>query len=362
MKANILTQKYLTVILLIVITMGSTYSGQQQKQTSIDFQCFRPSVGFNRARLNALAEAVDFQQWPQTDARRVAIRIDKSLLTQPDLATREAISYSQVEFDQVPGCMLSWSCQRHVKTNEPLPTELPPERKAELLEHLSPEIRKDPNLVEKYLRRKLEIYRRTKGYRSEGSMLVQLCLAPRSRAAQEYMIAMMTENTLPTELVVGRYRGAKRPQGLGDISFLTESRTKDSTRIRFVRDNVYLRIRGNGCFAEEVLSLARKIDSMLVEQTPLTYEQLLARRPSITIAPRAEKTTSESLVKVSYDVSAPDGGEIIKVQAYVDGQNTLIKDGKIHIRDKKGKVKVKVVATTSELLTNTFERQLIIDE
>ncbi len=362
MKMNIVTRRCLIAICSIMTTAGLTFGADSLNESSIKFQSWQVPPYFDLARVDAVGKAVGFSKWPQTDARRVAIRIDKSLLTQPDLATREAISYGQVEFDQVPGCMLSWSCQRREKTNEPLPTELPPERKAELLEHLSPEIRKDPNLVAKYLKRKLERFREFKSYRSAGSLDVDLCLAPSSRAAQEYMLAMMTPSSMETKYVAATYRGAKRPQGLGNIGFLTEYRKKDDIRVRFVRDNVCVRIWGNGCFAEEVLSLARKIDAMLVVQTPLTYEQLLARRPSITIAPRAEKTTSESLVKVSYDVSAPDGGEIIKVQAYVDGQNTLIKDGKIHIRDKKGKVKVKVIATTSELLINTFERQLIIDE
>jgi hypothetical protein len=358
MKAIILIQKYLTAILLIVITAEPTYSGQQQKQTSIDFQCFRPSPGFNRARLNALAEAVDFKQWPQTETRRVAPRIDKSLLTRPDLATRESISHCPIEFNQAPRRMLSWSCQRHVKTNEPLPTELPAERKAKLLEHLSAEIRKDPNLVERYLRRKLDRYRRSKEYHSLGEMDVEVCLSPSSRAAQEYMLAMMIESTMPTASMVGMYAGAKRPQGLGDISFLTEFRTKDS-RIRFVRDNVYLRIWGTGCFAEEVLPLARKIDSMLVGQPPLTYEQLLARRPSIIIAPEAEKDkTGEKTV--SYNISAPAGQEIVDLKAYVDDQSAPVRDGKIHIIRKTGKVKAKVVATTSELLTSSVERQVIV--
>lgn len=360
MKMNIVTGRCLTAICLIMTTAGLTFGAGSLNEPPIKFQSWQVPPYFDLARVDAVGKAVGFPKWPQTDARRVAVRIDKSLLTRPDLATREAISYSYVEFDQAPRRMLSWSCQRREKTDEPLPTELPPERKAILLEHLAPEIRKDPNLVDRYLRRKLEIYRRTKGYRSEGSMLVQLCLAPSSRAAQEYMLAMMTPSSMETASVVSLYARAQRPQDLGDISFLTGSRTKDS-RIRFVRDNVYLRIWGTGCFAEEVLPLARKIDSMLVGQPALTYEQLLARRPSIAIAPNAVKSKSGERT-VSYNISVPTGQEIVNVRAHVDGQSAPVRDGKIHIVRKKGKVKVKVAATTSELLTNSFETVLTVTE
>ncbi len=362
MRANISTQKYLIAILLIVITAVLIYRGEPRDEPAVELRCFSRSTGSDRARLNALAKAVDFEQWPQTDARRVAVTIDKSLLTQPDLVTREAISYGFIDFNQVPRRRLSWSCQRHVKTNEPLPTELPPELKAELLENLSSEIRNDPNLVERYLSRKLERYRRTKGYRHEGLMLVRLCLAPSSRAAQEYMLTMMTENTLPTEAMVGGYRTAERPEGLGHISFLNKSKTKDYTRIMFVRDNVSLRIRGEGCFADDVLPLARKIDSMLLGQPPLTYEQLLARRPSITIAANADKSANGEKT-ISYNISVPAGQEIIDIKAYANEESQPpVRDGKIYVNNKKGKIKVKLVATTSELLTNSDEIEVTVPE
>jgi len=38
------------------------------------------------------------------------------------------------------------------------------------------------------------------------------------------------------------------------------------------------------------------------------------------------------------------------------------KDGKVHIAGKQGKVKVKLTATTSELLCNTVEKEVTIDE
>jgi hypothetical protein len=153
----------------------------------------------------------------------------------------------------------------------------------------------------------------------------------------------------------------KQPESLGTKSFLTESSNKDYISVKFVRDNVYINIRGNGCFASEVLPLARKIDTMLVKQPPLTYQQLLGRRPSITIAAKAAQTTSPRYKTVSYDVSVPAGKKVVNVRAYVNGKNKSAKDGKIFLGEKKGKVKVKITAITSELLASSFERELIVD-
>lgn len=192
-------------------------------------------------------------------------------------------------------------------------------------------------------------------------MFVQICLVPNSRAAQEYMLVIMTENTLPIEGVISMYTHAKKTEGLGTINYLTESTKKDDIRVKFVSDNISLNIRGNGCFADEVLPLARKIDDMIVKQPPLTYQQLLARRPLITIDPDAFKSkTGEKTV--CYNISAPAGQQIVDVKAYVNDQSAPVRNGKIHIIRKTGKVKVKVVATTSELLTNTFEKEVNIPE
>ena len=357
MKINNVTQKCLVVICFIVIAYGLTNGAESSKIVPIKFKSLPTYPGFDVARVDAVGKAVGFQNWPQTEVCRVGPAIDKSLLTRADLITRESISYSHVQFDQAPWCRFEWSCQRHVKTNEALPTDIPPERKARLLERMSPPKRNDPNFIEEYLKRKLDRYRRSKRYRREGSMLVQLCLAPNSRAAQEYMLVVMTESTMPTEGVVSTYVRAKRPKGLSTVSFVTES-----GRVKFVRDNVYVNIWANGCFASEALPLTRKIDSLIKKQPVLTYEQLLARRPSIMIEDNATKSKMTLETTVSYNISATAGQEIVDVKAYVDGQRAPVRDGKVHIIRKKGKVKLKVVATTSELLTNTFEKEVTLPE
>ena len=358
MKQNKIISMLTIAIWLIVISVGPTHSNEFKKEPYIKFQSYPMPTDI--VRVDTVGKALDFDNWPQTKVRHVAPPIDKTLLSNPDLVTRQSTYYHAVPFGQDPWGQCNWSWGRLVKDTDPLPTDLPAERKAHLLERMSPEKRNDPNFVAEYLKRKLDGYRISKTYRREGKMDVYLCIAPDSRAAQEYMLAVMTSGTLPTGAVASMYSLNKQPESLGTNSFLTESSNKDDITVTFVRDNVYLNIRGNGCFAVEVLPLARKIDAMLVKQPPLTYQQLIGRRPSITIANAAE-TTSRRYKTASYDVSVPAGKKVVNVRAYVNGKNKSAKDGKIFIGEKKGKVKVKITAITSELLASTFERELIID-
>lgn len=61
-------------------------------------------------------------------------------------------------------------------------------------------------------------------------------------------------------------------------------------------------------------------------------------------------------------MTAPAGQEIVDIEAYVDGQSAPVRDGKIHIINKQGKINVKLVATTSELLINTVESEAVAPE
>jgi len=92
--------------------------------------------------------------------------------------------------------------------------------------------------------------------------------------------------------------------------------------VMFTRDNIAVIIDARGKLAGEAVPLALKIDSLIKKQPALTYEQLLARKPSITIAKRAEKTEVTAQKTVSYEVSAPEGQKIVNVRAYVDGELT----------------------------------------
>jgi hypothetical protein len=358
---NIIIQQLLTAIPLTIIASVLTNGAQSPNQPSIRFQSFlRP--GYNAARVDTVGNAINFQNWPQPESRHVGFAIDKSLLSLPDLVTRDSFSYSNVQFDQAVWGRFEWSCQCLVKTGEPLPAGLPPERKSHLLERMNPEKRNDPNFVEEYLKRKLDRHRKSKEYRSNGEIDLEVSLAPSSRAAQEYLLAMMTVSTMPTEGLVSTYTYAKRPKELGTVSFLTESTKKDDIRLIFVRDNIFVKVWGNGCFAEDALPLAQKIDALIQKQPVLSYQQLLARRPLIMIGANATKSKMTLETTTSYNVTAPAGQKIVDIKAYIDDQSAPVRDGKIHIINKQGKVKVKIVATTSELLTSTFEKEVTIPE
>jgi len=315
----------------------------------------------DQKRVGTVGQAVGFQGWPKTAIARVAPRIDKKLLSNPKLVTQENTSYEIVEFGDDAWCAGRWSWCCLVKNSQPLPAELPAKRKERLLAKLSPEKRNDPRFVEKYLKGKLDRYIESKRYRVNGEVDVRLCVAPNSGAAQEYLLAVMTTNTMPTEALALTYAAAERPYELGDTSFLKQSR-KNDTRIKFVRDNICVAIRANGCFANEALPLARKIDAMLIAQAALTCQELSARKPEVCITSHVDHSLAPHPKTVSYGVSAPSSRDIACVRAYVDGAAVKVKDGKIPLAKKKGRVTIRLVAVTSELLANSVEQEVVIDE
>ena len=185
-------------------------------------------------------------------------------------------------------------------------------------------------------------------------------MAPNSRAAQEHLLLGIVTNSLSTDALVDIYSSARRPEGLGVIAFLTEGSKGSDVSIRFVQDNVHVKMRARGCFASEAVSLAWKVEAMLSGPSPLTYEELLARRPVVTIAPQVDEVATQAMGqrRVSYDISVPAGEEVMWVWASVDGQHVMAKDGKVHLEGREGRFIVRVSAISSELLANTFEREL----
>jgi len=339
----------------VAVCVTVCYCTQGEYEPVIKFQSYPMPPGRLAEVVDIVGEAVDFEKWPQSpnEAYRVAPPVDKSLLSRPLLVTKEVSTYTYVPLRPFPGGECNWRWRRVVDGNEPLPTELPAERKEKILEHLPPEKRNDPNLVGERLKRALERHREFKKHRFEGEVFVQLCVAPNCRGAQEYMLAVMTASNMQASAIASLYH--KGPEGLGTVSFL------HPRAVMFVRDNIFVRIRVQGCFAEEALSLAQKLDVMLLKQTVLTHEKLLARRPLIVIASRADESSDPELKTVPYEASVPKGQEFANVRVYVDDRLATAKDGKIYIVGKKqGKVKVKLSATTKELLCSTVEQEVII--
>jgi len=148
-----------------------------------------------RSRVEALAAAVDFNSWPQSDFLKVSPRIGKSLLVEPNFVTSEYFTCNEIRFIEGDWIQCWWKWRRVIERPKPLPipTELPAARKEKWLAHLSPKLRNDPNFVESYLAQKLERERKSKKYRFSitGLMELQVCVAPCSRAAQEYLVSYM---------------------------------------------------------------------------------------------------------------------------------------------------------------------------
>jgi len=139
-------------------------------------------------------------------------------------------------------------------------------------------------------------------------------------------------------------------------------RERKDEQVMFVRDNIFVEVQADGCFAGEAMPLAYKIDELIQKQLAYTYEQLLARRPTIVLGQNVEKTSSRDIWTISYNVSAPVGVEIMDVKAYVDDRSTWLADGKIYLsRVREGwEVKIKVTAITGELLYSTIEKNITI--
>jgi hypothetical protein len=357
MNVDVFAQRGRIVVCLVVILVGLTVASESEKPPAIEFRSLAVVPGFDKTRAGAVAEATAFRDWPKTRVCRMAPAVDKPLLSRPELVTRDSVSYTVVQFGREPWASGKWSWDALVESKKPVPKELPPELKTEAMKRVSTGQKDDPAFVDRYLSRKLKRYQMSQKYRLEGQMAVEMTLAPNSAAAQEYLLAATTNNTLPTEILGKMYAGAKRPEGLGTLSFLTESRNADDVNVRFVRDNICLNVWANGSLAAEALPLARKIDAMIARQPKLTLTQLTSRRPSVTVSPKpGERKT------VSYEVSVPAGQELVRVDALIDGQWAAAKDGTIDLSGRKGRVTVRVTAITSALLAGSAERDLVVAE
>lgn len=364
MNTGMVNRRWVTAICLSTLALGTARGAESEAEAPLRLQAATAEHGFDEARLTAVGKAIGFLEWPQSDTRRVGLLMDSSLLGHPELLTQESTHYRLVEFSRAPWAESRWSGRRLVENTEPVPTELPADRKERLLAALPPQLRGDPVFVEDYLKRKLERYQKSRQRRLDGEVSVRICLAPSSKAAQEHMLLGLIANTLPTDGLVRMCTAGRRPEGLGPVSLLTESSQKDDVSVRFARDNVCVTVRAWGRLADEALPLAHKLEAMLTGQPPLTDQQLLDRRPAVVMAPSVDgaPTEAEDGKSLSYDISVPAGTELAHVRASVDGQLTDAGNGRINLAGKRGTAKVTLTAITSELFVTTLERELDLGE
>jgi len=352
------TRRCCIALLLWMVAAGAVFGAALGEEATL-LPSFKAPPGSDARRASAVVEALRADQWPQTEARHVAPAISKALLSHSELVTRETISTGSVPFDDTPWGRCEWSWGHVVASKGPPPTALPEERKRALLALLPPERQKDREFVETYLARHLDRYRKSRQYQLRGEMQVTALVAPSSRAAQEYLLATMTESSLPTDLLVKSLVKASRsrPKGLGAVGFVLESRANDDARVWLTRANVFLQVRGRGRFARDVVPLAMTIDLLLMKQSSLTYDELDEERPSITLGPVAEDGRA-----LRFEVSSPSDERIALVEATVNGQPANVSARAISLAGVTGKVKVKATVITEGLLASSAETVITVGE
>ncbi|MCP4678619.1 MAG: hypothetical protein GY854_24525 [Deltaproteobacteria bacterium] len=336
-------------IAIALIVMGTAATAQTKQQGDKYFRSLERSPGLNKTRMNTVGESVGFDKWARTENRRVAPRIDKRLLDNPSLVDRESITFTHVLFDGEAWGKTNVSWSKPPAQRKDTVDRLPPEREKALLNKLPPDKRRDPIFVKEYIGSKLKRYRKVAKSSVADQLSIEMVLAPSSRAAHEYLLAAITDNTLPTGGLLKKYSTEARSNKLGQIGYIIESPGKD-TRIRFVRDNVFVSIRANGSFVNEANALAKKIDAMISEQPSLSLKRLVTRRPSAETGAKARDKS-----KLPYEISTPEDREVVSVYALVNDQWTAAKDGYISLAGVKGRARVRLFAITSELLVASTE-------
>ena len=290
-------------------------------------------AAWQEGSLGALREMVEFPPLPRLSKLRRGCVIDESWLSNPGSISRKRRSVSGRRFKDQGwiGGICEFSADRLVNFDE---------KEYE-------ESRQDP-------------HRKPKRYAISGELRVRICNAPNTEAALEYLLVDDSLSSMGNIALAAFYSESNRVEGLGTIGFREQYRSGNAL-VMFVRDNIAVIIRARGELASEGLPLAQKIDSAILGKPALTYEQLLARRPSITMAKNAEKVSYGS-ANIPFEVSPPAAADIVDVKTYVNDKLKRVKDGRIQIDVKTGAVKAKVTVITSELLRSTREFDVVIPE
>jgi hypothetical protein len=255
--------------------VGAQTSATEQAVTApLSFEVFSAPQGINMTRAGALAEALDFKNWPETQTLFTMPEISKTLLKVPALVTESSHSCTGIPFGKTLWDDCNWSWRQLIERKEAQAAKLPDEVRDRIVSGLSEEQRKDSQLVAAHLKRYLERYQKTQRYHLAGQIDIEVCLTPGSRAAKEFMLTKMADNMLPTEILSTTYKAVKPPENPGTIGFITQSRNSDDQQIMFVRNNVFVSIRATGSFVDTTLPLAQKIDDEIISQPSSTLEEI----------------------------------------------------------------------------------------
>jgi hypothetical protein len=333
MRASNQINKVSNTVCIIIVCLSVRALAESKIRDSVPVEPNSIDGFFDRT-IEIVGKAVNFQNWPQSKQLRVAPSIHQGLLLRPYLLNRKKVTFSAplTESDIIASGYWMWH-RRTLPTKESLGTHL-----------------------DRLFRSVLHRPQPPKRYQILGSINVGLVLGTSSRSVQKNMIRKMSASNMGASAIAASWVRRRGPKGLGDVSF---GRNEE---LMFVRDNIFVEVQADGCFAGEAIQLAYKIDQLIQKQPAYTYEQLVARRPAIVLGQNVEKTSSRDIWTISYNVSTPVGVEIMDVKAYVDDGSAGIEDGKIRLtRVREGwTIKLKVTATTDELISSTIEKEITI--
>jgi hypothetical protein len=184
-------------------------------------------------RGRVVAGALGVAAWPRTAELYVLPPVSRTLLRDPALVTEEVRACTTVPFDGEAWPQCTWSWKSAAGGRE-----------------------------------------RT----GDGWLDLQVTQAPSSRAAQEFLVASLADNMLPIEALEARYKAARRPENLGTVGFQVQSPKSDDISVSFIRGNLVLHVRAHGTLVGEAAPLASRLDESVLNQQPLTSEELRARK------------------------------------------------------------------------------------
>jgi len=236
--------------------------------------------------------------------------------------------------------------------NPNAPTEVTADE-LELLTATAAKVVKDPGKRSEYVERQKKATLAARQKISLGTLLSEVTVCENAETAQELLIISCLNNSLPSETQAKLCSSESRFDGVGDIAFLSGG------TMRFIRNNVFVEVRGYGCFGVEVESVAKRIDSALTKGQ-MSKAEFDARKPkcSLNLSGTADKEGRRF-----FDISSqvPEGHKVVYENMSVAGRDVGRAEGKFYFDKDIKKEKVSVTVITDELLGCTIEQEVSAD-
>jgi len=312
----------------------------------------------------ALADTIRFPEIQENNLYRLGTTVDETILDNIEKVTRKSTALGQGYFTDKRwiGGTSGFNAIIVVNNSNPLPTELPAERRKYILDKCR-EWGKSDLETEEYLAIKLESYRKSLKNVVKGQLSVRIVNAPSAKAAFEFLLVDAGKSNMVTGAIAAGFDEKYKIHGLGTLSY------NQGDCVRFIRDNIAVVISANGEFKDQAVDIAKKIDAMLLKQSLLTYDQLQARCPQVTFTHKRHKVDRPSDSKpddIFCDISVPSGINYVIPETKIEGTDgTLgILDGRKHLyyddrrEDKTKPLRVEMTVVTDELLVTRVSRDL----